>query len=369
MRLNKKDIINFNVDYIEVYWTLKNYKEILKWLDNDNSNFRNYKGFTIEKTDKLRNYVYKITFWKNNTPVFAWYEWATLNMFIETKDYFVVYWSAFNIFSLAEIIDFINENIRIDYWTQYYIKELNKKLKEKREIYHMLKRVDLAIDIIKPINLVIKNFKKLKSKWAKFYDDKWNIQTYYIWEKKNKLNKNLLIRIYDKIADIKQKEKQYLYTNYLKEKYITRIELEFRSEALKFLKLEQLLDRSYIFNLFTSYISKHTDIFSKLESDTPIKLKKLSKKLNLWDLHTSQIVKKRYLNTFLGYSNKLLELWTCPVDYLLREWILKENTKYDIWLSIDEEWKLNLSKYRFGVTSQNARYIFADNYKKDEWWD
>jgi hypothetical protein len=52
-----------------------------------------------------------------------------------------------------------------------------------------------------------------------------------------------LIRIYDKIADIKQKEKQYLYPNYLKEKYITRIELEFRSELLKFLKLEQLLDR------------------------------------------------------------------------------------------------------------------------------
>jgi hypothetical protein len=36
-------------------------------------------------------------------------------MFIETKDYFVVYGSAFNILSIAEIVDFINENLKTDY--------------------------------------------------------------------------------------------------------------------------------------------------------------------------------------------------------------------------------------------------------------
>jgi len=37
-----------------------------------------------------------------------------LNMFIETKDYFVVYGSAFNMLSLAEIIEFINGNLKTD---------------------------------------------------------------------------------------------------------------------------------------------------------------------------------------------------------------------------------------------------------------
>ncbi len=364
MIINKKDIINFNIDYIELFSTLNNYKEVLKWLDDDNSNFREYKWYTLEKTSNLRNYNYKITFWKDNTPVFAWYEWTMLNMFIETKDYFVVYGSAFNMLSLAEIIEFINGNLKTDWWSKYYIKQLNKRLKDKRDNWFIVKRLDLALDVIKPIESVVKNFRELKSKWAKFFDDKWNIQTYYIWEKKNKLNKNLLIRIYDKIADIKQKEKQYLYANYLKEKHITRIELEFRSELLKFLKLEQLLDRWFLLNLFTSYSKKHTDIFRKIESKDITKLQKLSKSITIADLHSRQLTKKRYLNTFLWYSRKFLGLWTCPVHILIKEWIIADSTKFDIWLSIDN-WKLNTSKYRHWITQKNLRYLFSNNEDND----
>ena len=365
MIINKNDIINFSIDYIELFWTLNNYKEVLKWLDDDNSNFREYKWYTIEKTENLRNYDYKITFWKDNIPVFAWYEWKQLNEFIETKDYFVVYGSAFNIFSIAEIVDFINENLKIDFWSRYYIRNLNKRLQEERDYWFIIKRLDLALDVIKPIETVVKNFRELKSKWAKFFDDKWKIQTYYIWEKKNTLNKNLLIRIYDKIADIKQKEKQYLYPSYLKEEHITRIELEFRSELLKFLKLEQLLDKWYMLNLFTSYSKKHTNLFSKLESKDIARLKKLNKTISVKDLHSRQLTKKRYLNTFLWYSKKFIELWTCPVHILIKEWIIKYSTKVDIWLSIDEEWKLNTSKYRDWITQKNLRYIFANNEDND----
>lgn len=275
LRISKNDIINFNVDMIEVFWTLKNYQEILKGIDDENSNYRCFKWYTLEKTDNLRNYQYKITFWKNNTPVFAWYLWNVLNLYIETKDYFVVYGSAFNLMTLAEIIEFIKENIKVDYWSENYIMSLNKKLKDKRDYSHILKRVDLAIDIVKSIEEVVSNFRKLNCKWSKFYDDKGNIQTYYIGEKKNTLNKNILIRIYDKITDIKQKEKQFLYTDYLKKDFITRIEIEFRVEMLKFLRLEQLLDKSYIFSLFTTYISKHTKIFENIKWED-IKLIKLN---------------------------------------------------------------------------------------------
>jgi hypothetical protein len=95
-------------------------------------------------------------------------------------------------------------------------------------------------------------------------------------------------------------------------------------------------------------------------------LKKLSKAITVEDLHSRQLTKKRYLNTFLWYSRKFLELWTCPVHILIKEWIIKYSTKVDIWLSIDEEWKLNTSQYRDWITQKNLRYIFANN-EDDDW--
>lgn len=365
MKINRNEVLNFNVDYIELFGTLKNYKEILKGLDNDNSNFRNYNWFTLEKNNEIRNYQYKITFWKNDVPVFAWYLWTVLNMYVETKDYFVVYWSAFNLMSLAEIIDFINENIEVDYWSKNYIKDLNKKIENKRDYSFILKRVDLAVDIVKPIWEVVENFRKLKCKWSKFYDDRGNIQTYYIWEKKNTLNKNVLIRIYDKIADIKQKEKQFLYPSYLKEDYVTRIEIEFRSEMLKFLKLEQLLDKSYIFSLFTTYISKHSSIFENIKWEE-IRLLKVTKCIKLEELHWNQIVKNRYLNTFYWYAKKLKNLWGCPIHELLIRDLVQEITLRDISNWIDENWCFDLEKYKNWVSERYLGQLFANNVRNDE---
>ncbi len=365
MRINKKDIISFDVDYIELFWTLKIYREIWKWIDNDNSHFREYKWYTLEYTWALRNYESKITFWKDNIPVFAWYLWAVLNEHIETKDYFVVYWSAFTLMTLEDIIDFIKENISIDYWSKRYIRDINKKIVNKRENTYILKRVDLKVDVIKPVWDVVKNFRKLTSKWSKFFDDKWNVQTYYIWEKKNTMNKNLLIRIYDKIADIKQKEKQFLHPHYLKEDYVTRIELEFRSELVKFLYLDQLLDREYTFWLFISYVQKHTPIFKKLVKWTPPRLDKLDKRITVSELHSSQLVKKRYKSTFLWYARKFLRLWSCPVHVLINEWIISSRTKTDIWISV-KNWELDVHTYIDWVTTRNLGYLFANNEKKNE---
>lgn len=365
MIIKKQEILGFNVDYIELFWTLRNYDEILKGLDSDNSNYRNYKWFTIEKNSEIRNYQYKITFWKNDVPVFAWYLWTILNLYVETKDYFVVYGSAFNLMSLAEIIDFIHENIEVDYWSKSYIIDLNKKIEKKRDFSFILKRVDLAIDVLKPIKEVVWNFRKLKSKWSKFYDDRGNIQTYYIWEKKNTLNKNTLIRIYDKIADIKQKEKQFLYPHYLKEKYVTRIEIEFRSEMLKFLKLEQLLDKSYMFSLFTTYIWKHTNIFDRIRGEE-IRLQKISKCVRLEDLYWNQIVKDRYLNTFYWYAKKLKNLWGCPVHELLLKWMAQEITLRDITNSIEKNWGLTIKGYQSAVSERYLGRLFANNLREDE---
>jgi hypothetical protein len=56
---------------------------------------------------------------------------------------------------------------------------------------------------------------------------------------KNSKNKRQLIRVYDKIRDIKEKKKIALYKDYLIEKNVTRVELEIRPELAK---VRQYLD-------------------------------------------------------------------------------------------------------------------------------
>lgn len=354
--IKEDDILNFDIDHIELFGTLKDYKKLLIWIDNDNSHFREYKWFTLEKTERIRSYQYKVTFWKENLPVFAWYLWDQLNEYIETRDYFVVYGSAFRLFSLSEIVDFIDENIQIDFRDSR-----NKKTS------HTVKRIDIAVDVKKNIEHIVSNFKELKQKWSKFFDEKGKIQTYYIWEKKNTQNKALLIRVYDKIADILQKEKQKYYPQYLKEDYVTRIELEFRSDLLKEVKLSQFLDRSYSFWLFCLYVSKHTSLFKKFENDDVSKLSRLDKKVKIHDLHHRQVTKRRYLNTFLWYAKKFLTLSACPVDVLVRHWVYQEKSIKDILIaSIDGSF--DIEKYKHWVTIRNAESVFADNVLEDEPW-
>lgn len=355
-QIKDSDIINFNIDHIEIFWTLKDYQTILLWIDNENSHFREYKWFTLEKTEKIRNFQYKVTFWKDNIPVFAWYLWDQLNEYIETRDYFVVYGSAFRLFSLAEIVDFIDENIKVDY-----------RDTRNKKAYHTVKRIDVALDVTKDISDILSNFKELKQKWSKFFDEKGKVQTYYIWEKKNTLNKALLIRVYDKIADIYQKEKQKYYPSYLQEEHVTRIELEFRSDLLKEVKLSQFLDKSFSFWLFCLYISKHTSLFKKFENKDITKLSRSDKKVNIKDLHHRQVTRRRYLNTFLWYAKKFLTLSACPVDTLIRQWVYQEDTMKDI-LIASTDGTFDIEIYKHWITVRNAKYIFADNHPEDEFW-
>ena len=357
MKLLSTDFLNFNVDHIELFWTLKNADSIVLGLDDDNSNFREYKWFTLEKTEKIKNYRYKIAFWKNNIPVFAWYLWEQLNIYIETRDYFTVYGSAFNFMSLSEILEFINENISLDY-------------KDSMIGRHTLKRIDLALDIKKDINELVVYFKSLKQKWAKFFGDKWELQTYYIWEKKNRLNKALLIRLYDKLADIKQKEKQRYFSDYLRYDGVTRIEIEFRQDLLAEVKLKQFLDRSFSFGLFCLYIWKHTDLFKSFQEDDIKKLQRKVKSVNLEDIRHRQKVRKRYVSTFLWYAKTFLWLSSCPIDILIREWIYNKKTLYDICIA-STSGEFDKDFYCKWLTLKNAEYIFADNSETDDdrWGD
>lgn len=348
MKLIQSDIFNFNVDEIEIYWTFSNYKELLKWLNGSNSDFMIFEDFTLSKQENLRDYEYKIDFIKDSLKCYGFYVWKAINNKIKTRNYFVVYWGWLKLIPLNEIIDFIDTYIELD---EIDVAKWNK--------HNTMKRFDLAIDIKKDIASIIKNFHNLEQKWAKYFWSKWELETYYIWEYKKRDNRRLLIRIYDKIKDIKQKNKQAIYWEYLSEDNITRIEIEFRTELLRYLKIHQLLDRSYIFNLFTSYINKHTNIFDKIKDDNITKLKYLNKKIDLEELSHNQVLKERYIRSFLWYSKNILEIWSCPVDILFQEWIISQTTKQDIewWM---KKWVFDTNLYRDSVSKRYIKQIFAE---------
>ncbi len=355
MYLKKEDIFNFNVDEIEIYWTFSNYIELLKWINDSNSDYITFQDFTLKKSDKLRDYTFKIDFWKDNFPCFAFYIWKQINSRITTRDYFKVYWSAFQIMELNEIIDFISTYVDIDYvdWKKW------KKVST-------LKRFDLAIDLKKNITEdIIPNFWELKQKWTKYFWNSWELETYYIWEYKKRENKSFLIRIYDKIKDIKKKWKQKIYPSYLLEKDITRIEIEFRSEIIKFFNINQLLDKSYIFNLFIKYIEKHTNIFEKMKTQDINKLKRLNKKIDLEDLKNNQVLKDKYIGSFLWYSKTILKIWICPVDILINSLIITENTKSNLYLWMDNN-KFDIQKYIYLKNKKKSKNINANAENNNE---
>jgi len=255
---------------------------------------------------------------------------------VDTNDFLAIYWVAFKIFNnLAEIINFIEEHIEIKW----------------------IRRFDLALDLKIELLKIYKNFKPLKQKWSKFFDNKWELQTFYIWEKKKTLNRYKLLRCYNKKDDILRTKRQNLYIDYLKENNVTRIEFEFRSELCKKITLNQLLDKSYIFSLFLSYIKQYTNIFNSFKFDIT-KLNVQDKRIDIEELKSNELLKERHLNIFIWYSKTIKEIWWCPVDILLRKDILKETTKKDIVLSI-KNWKFRQDIYEFWLNIRNSKYIFS----------
>ena len=233
MKLNNSHILAFNLDYIEIYGHFKNVDMIREGLDWDNSNISTFWDFVCMYSD-AQNYKYKITFLHNNIPCFAYYEGVQVSERITTKNYFIVYGKAFHLFSLEQIFGFIEKNLVIEH----------------------IRRFDLALDTSLYIEELLRYFKDLKQKGARIYGDGGRIETYYIGEKQNRFNRSLLIRIYDKIADIQAKWLQKIYPEYSQEKTVTRFELEFRPELCRNLSFEQLQDKDYLFRLFITYIEK-----------------------------------------------------------------------------------------------------------------
>jgi len=338
MRISQKDIYYFWVDYIEVVWTLKRLEEINFWIWFDDWNRKTiFPWFEVRRDNKVTNYEYKIVFNYKWTDCYAYHVWQE-NGAITTYDYLAVYWIAFVIFpELSEIIEFVNAELEVSW----------------------LRRFDLALDVLINIKEVHKNFNKLKQKGSIFFDDEWKVQTFYSWEKKKKNNRYKLLRVYNKKDDIILKKRQRFYPDYLTRPNVTRIEIEIRSELAKNCTLESLLDRSYIFDMYLTYMDKYTDIFKWFKYKIT-RLNQINKKVSIDLLRTDQLLKSRYLGIFRWYANTIKELGWCPVDYLIKENLISEWTKMDIVNSI-KNWVFRQDMYEFWLNMRYAKNVFSDN--------
>ncbi len=115
----------------------------------------------------------------------------------------------------------------------FYFEELSECLLQFTSQYLpflSLSRVDTALDCNVP---VLKLWKKHKTQFRKKipYINGDDIESFYLGMKKG--NKKYLIRVYDKKADSYKKEKFLLFSHYLQEETVTRIEAELHTKTIK----------------------------------------------------------------------------------------------------------------------------------------
>ena len=185
---------------------------------------------------------------------------------------------------------------------------------------------------------------------------------YKIYSNVNNVNK-IYVGSTTNFRNRKYKHKEELYSSYLLEDYITRIEIEFRNEVVRYVNIHNLLDRSYIFNLFIKYITKHTKMFDRLKTEDVEKLKRLKKKVNLHEIWHNKVLRDKYLQAFLWYWKNILKIWLCPTDILIRNLLISDLTKSNIpwWIENDI---FDESKYLHGIASSIPN-PFENFFEKD----
>ena len=302
----ENDIFHFWLDHLEVYGTFKYETDLFDTLDFDNSNYWELEDYTFTKNE-VQKFKYKIIFTKDNYSLFAYYKWKPKweKQWVATKDYITIYSTAFKLMEYEEIL----------YFLDYYF-----------DLKHC-RRFDICIDLKIDIEQLIKYFNNFDT-WRE-YKKSWKLETRYIWEVKNSLNKRQIIRIYDKFKDIVAKKKLKLYEDYLIEKEITRVELEIRQELAKNISYTEVFNDSLLVWIFKNYLLKHTDIFNGIETDK-ITLYKPKIKLDPENFQ-SLYYKTQKKNIFIWHAKTIYNLWFCPVRVLIWEWYIQEKTKMLLW--------------------------------------
>ena len=307
------ETIHFGLDHLEIYWTFKNETELFDCLDFDNSNTWGFEDYNIVKTE-VHKYEYKIIFLKDNHSVFAYYKWKpkTNIQWVWTRDYIVIYSSAFLLLTLDEIL----------YFLEWYF-ELWK-----------CRRFDICMDLKIDIESLLNNFKEPKT-WVEFKKS-WVRETKYFWESKTTLNKRQLIRVYNKLLDTKKKKKIDLYANYFDNKDVSRVELEVRQELAKNVNYRELFySYELLLWIFKNYLKKYTDIFEDIAIDN-ITLYRKPESIPP-EKYQSLYYRTLRKSIFVWHARAIYNMWFCPIRVLIAEWFINDNTKEIIWIDAFDE--------------------------------
>jgi hypothetical protein len=308
-----KNTYHLGLDHLEIFANFSD-ESIFDWVDFDNSNYGTIWEFTFTKNE-VPKYFYKILFTKDDFPMFAFYKWKKHGK-ITTKNYVCLYSTFFKTHSIEKITEILFNYFKIT-------------------PIHAIRRFDICLDILIPIEKVLQSFGTINQKWATFRGEWWTVETQYIWEKQKSLNKRQIIRIYNKKKDILSKGKNKLYQDYLLQDHVTRVELEVRRELAQNYTLEELVVPENLLGLLINYLEKHTSIFSKLRIEW-ITLYKKPKEVDFSLIQANTEWMKR-VTTYMGHAKWLIKRWICPVYILLESGIVHEETK----LLFDEIWWFN----------------------------
>lgn len=301
-------IHHFWLDHLEIFWTFKD-ENLFEKLDFDNSNNWKFDDYEIIKSEVYK-YSYKIIFSKWWKSLFAYYKWKTKTKKqpVATRDYIVSYWTAFKLLEYEEVLWFLEWHV---------------------DLLHC-RRFDICIDLKINIDELLNNHFKEYKTWRN-YRKGWKTETRYFWELKNSKNKRQLIRVYDKIKDIYEKNKIDLYQDYLTFPNITRLELEVRQELAKEINYSDVFNNNILIWILKNYLRKHTEIFNQFENDK-ISLYRTKNLILSNEEYQSLFYKTWRLNYFLWCSKTIYELWFCPVRVLIENWYIQDKTKISLWI-------------------------------------
>ena len=205
------------------------------------------------------------------------------------------------------------------------------------ELLHC-RRFDICMDVKTEINAFLETYFSEHTTWRE-YKKAWKIQTRYYGEVMNSRNKRQLIRVYDKILDIKEKQKYKLFADYFALWDVTRIELEVRQELAKEISYKDIFNDALLLSIFKNYLGRQTDIFGSLPvlSQTLYRDKKKYRYINgkRREIDSEEMQGIFYAtgrkNTFIWHARAIYNLWFCPVRVLIGEGYIKPKTERILW--------------------------------------
>lgn len=301
--LKRCDELRHWIDYLRLNFIqpIKFFEDKLRWLVS-NSNFIVEDWFTYTKITLGSGLCVMVTYSYNNIsfPVLLYnvFSWNGIYKKYARMDF---YWTFFRLIEIGEF----PKNYFLD-----YVKNLTDE-------NPTISRIDYCFDLFHktPKNLPQRKtiLKEINSSTKWYINTTWNMNTSRSYG--SKTNKRYIVRMYDKLLDILSKNKQFIYTDYLKYDSVHRFEVEFWPKFCRW----------YSFDNFNDLLQKtYSYLWINNETFTGSMFYQYSSKYEISERNKTQYIKK-----YLGQTKKLFDAWFNPHTINLLGLCVHTQTKYD----------------------------------------